>query len=74
MKIIYSAILLLIFLGGCKTFSFSTNPDKSAFNSGTIGSVNATNYLPYTYPGTISPQDTSMIKSETAHQNHLVIR
>jgi len=47
-------ILLIFFLAGCSsTLPFSTNPDKNAFNSGTIGSVKATDDI--REPGNTSP-------------------
>jgi len=74
MKKIYSVLLLLIALGGCKSnFSIAMSPDKSSFGSGTIGSVKATNYLPGADQGAFNPRDSSLIKNDTSHRElHLV--
>jgi hypothetical protein len=60
MKKIY--IISIFFLASCSsTLPFSTNPDKNAYNSGTIGSVKATD--------DITPVDVPpVVKTDSAHQ------
>jgi hypothetical protein len=70
-KIIFPFLLLLIV--ACKSTSpFATNPDKNAFNSGTIGSVKATdNASTNGNPNITLPVKDSIIKTDTSRkQNH----
>ena len=64
--------IILIFggLGSCKSaFPIALNPDKSTYNSGTIGSVKATDNLPLSDTGSIYLKDTMTIKRDTS-QHH----
>jgi hypothetical protein len=73
MKKTYSIIFLIIILAGCKsTFSIAMNPDKSTFNSGTIGSVRATDNVPNAVPVMTNYYDTSLIKRDTLYRNFRV--
>lgn len=68
MKKIYFILFLLVALGGCKSiFSIALNPGKEAFNSGTIGSVRATDNLPNPNTGMSNLMDTSSVRKEIAH-------
>jgi hypothetical protein len=74
MKKIYSFLFLIIILVGCKsTFSIAMNPDKSTFNSGTIGSVRATDHIANTKTGLINYNDTSLIKKDSLYRDFRVV-
>jgi hypothetical protein len=70
MKKTYTILFLIFLLAGCKsTFSIAMNPDKSTFNSGTIGSVRATDNIPNYSTTTNNYSDTSLIKRDTLYRN-----
>jgi hypothetical protein len=52
MKKIFSILVSVFLLGSCKTLTIAMNPSKGAFNSGTIGSVRATDNIPASNTGT----------------------
>ncbi len=63
--------MLVAFFEACKSsFPFAINPDKSSFNSGTIGSVRATddlytgNNLPSTKDSFVLKMDTTLVKNK----------
>jgi hypothetical protein len=65
-----TVIFFLCFLAGaCKTMPISMNPGKGSFNSGTIGSVRATNNIPVSNTGAtnFNFMDTSYRKVYTVH-------
>jgi hypothetical protein len=67
MKKIYIAAWLLVAFFGCKSnFSIAKNPDKSSFNSGTIGSSRSTNYLPNADLGAGNLKDSSSSEGHIA--------
>jgi hypothetical protein len=59
-------IISLFFVASCSsTLPFSTNPDKNAYNSGTIGSVKATDDIA---PVEVNPP---VVKTDSVRQlNH----
>jgi hypothetical protein len=69
MKKIFSVLFLLLLSGACKTLPISMNPGKGSFNSGTIGSVRATNNIPVSNTGAanFNFMDTSYRKAYTVH-------
>jgi len=73
MKKIYYTLFLIGTIAGCKsTFSFSMNPDKGSFTSGTIGSAGITNNVAGVNMVTTNYSDTSFIKRDTLyHEFHL---
>jgi hypothetical protein len=69
-KIILPFFVLLA--AACKSTSpFATNPDKGSFNSGTIGSVKATdNASTNVNPNITLPVKDSTIKTDTARKQN----
>ncbi|HLY68097.1 MAG TPA: hypothetical protein VKR53_00120 [Puia sp.] len=66
-------LFFILLLGGCKSTSpFATNPDKNAFNSGTIGSVKATdNPSTQDHPRMTLPlKDSTIMKTDTSHRQN----
>jgi hypothetical protein len=62
---------LLLFISACgSTSPFVTNPDKSAFNSGTIGSVKATDNASGNTNNTIPAKDSTIIKTDTSRKQY----
>jgi len=60
-------ISIFVGLGSCKsTLPIALNPDKSTYNSGTIGSVKATDNLPLSDSGIAHLKDTMAIKKDTS--------
>jgi hypothetical protein len=68
-KIILQLFLLLV--AACKSTSpFAANPDKNAFNSGTIGSVKATDNASG-HANTPTPKkDSTIIKTDTSRKQN----
>jgi hypothetical protein len=70
-KIIF--LFFIIFIAACKSTSpFATNPDKNALNSGTIGSVKATDNPSTSHnPNiTLPSKDSTIIKTDTSRKQN----
>ncbi|HEX4371744.1 MAG TPA: hypothetical protein VHZ50_00430 [Puia sp.] len=66
-------LFFLLLIAACKSTSpFATNPDKNAFNSGTIGSVKATDNAETNVNPNISlpVKDSTIIKADTSRRQN----
>ncbi len=60
---------LCILIAGCKSgLSLATNPDKGDFNSGTIGSVKATDNIANPDIVLFHPRDSQKLKTDSLHR------
>ena len=74
MKNLYLKLFLLVLIVACKSiWPFAAHPGKEAYNSGTIGSVKATDNFPDKNINTIDLKDTFILRKDSAYHKFLIL-